>query len=145
MGYIYRADGDDAFDEMPEEWEFLGKWRPSIFMPRVASRITLCITDVRVERLQDITEADAKAEGVAADDDFPCDDLPCPKCQGQGVHGALGANYGVTEIDCVECDTPVKRYRILWNSINGPGSWDANPWVWGPCFPRLMRGRRHDH
>lgn len=72
------------------------KWKPSIHMPRIASRITLEITGVRVERLQDISEADAQAEGVVWE-------------QGQ---------------------TATNVFESLWESINGPESWEANPWVW---------------
>lgn len=83
---------------------WMGKIRPSIHMPRAASRITLEITSVRVERLQDISEADCVAEGCA------------------GGHGAI-PGYGYAT-------TPLEHYHWLWNSINGPGSWEANPWVW---------------
>ena len=86
-------------------------WRPSIHMPRWASRITLEVTDVRVERLQDISEADAKLEGCK------------PRTAGNGEHG------------------PINTYRTgyvhLWNEINGPGSWLDNPWVWVVCFRRI--------
>lgn len=87
------------------------KWRPSIHMPRWASRITLRITDIRVERLQDISEDDARAEG--------CDP----------------ARW----ID--ETDVGMEGYREgfarLWNKINGPGAWDVNPWVWVVSFERV--------
>lgn len=82
------------------------KWRPSIHMPRLASRITLEITDVRVERLQEISEADAIAEGII------------------GIYAHARTN-------------PRGAYRALWESINGPGSWDANPWVWALTFRRI--------
>lgn len=80
-------------------------WRPSIHMPRWASRITLEITDVRVERLQDISTADSLAEGVNVHADF----LNKPR-------------------DSIY--SPVQAFRDLWESINGPESWDANPFVW---------------
>ncbi|OIR11009.1 hypothetical protein GALL_71800 [mine drainage metagenome] len=82
------------------------KWKPSIHMPRLASRILLEITGVRVERLQDIREEDAKAEGVATQD-YPTKTY---KNWADGMHRLL--------------------YKELWARINGPGSWDANPWVW---------------
>lgn len=92
-----------------------GRWRPSIHMPRWASRITLEVTGVRVERLQDISEADAVAEGIErAEDFFGC---PCWKCYGE-------------DADAVAPDDPVGSYQSLWESINGAGSWAANPWVW---------------
>ncbi len=127
-------------DELKTEKQFLrgpeihGRVRPSIHMPRWASRITLEVTGVRVERVQEISEGDAKAEGTLTSMDYPFDDgeLLCPSCWGQGVHGAFGANLGVMEVDCYECDTILKRFRILWDSINekrGYG-WDVNPWVW---------------
>lgn len=84
-------------------------WRPSIHMPRWASRITLEITDVRVERLQNISAADAKAEGVAR-----------PDLNGWCDEG-----------------TWVSQFAWLWRSINGPDSWDANPWVWVVEFKRV--------
>ncbi|HJV72707.1 MAG TPA: hypothetical protein VJ654_00670 [Noviherbaspirillum sp.] len=94
---------------------------PSIHMPRDCSRILLEITAVRVERLQDITEADAQAEG----------------CQSLTWDGTAGP------ADLI--DWPIKStnrpytndYALLWESINGPGSWEANPWVWVIEFRRL--------
>ena len=95
----YRANGEAQAD----------RWRPAIHMPRAASRITLEITSVRVERLQDISEADAIAEGT------------------RGGHGSIpGYNHNAT---------PVEHYRSLWEFIKGP--WEANPWVWVVEFRRL--------
>lgn len=87
------------------------RWRPSIHMPRWASRITLEITNVRVERVQDITEEDAEAEGV----------LPIPS--------------HLTSVDYV---TP---FADLWNRINAKRgySWAANPWVWVVEFRRVEK------
>lgn len=84
-------------------------WRPSIYMPRWASRINLEITGVRVERLQDITEEDAIAEGV------------------------LGATVG--EDGTRGCF--VTDFCYLWSKINGQASWDANPFVWVVEFRRV--------
>ena len=137
----YWADGDPTY----------GDWtrpRPSIHMPRWASRITLEVTGVRVERLQDISEADAKAEGCdRLDDDEPGyihRDEPdwklCPRCGGTRLYTAFGSNGGaLPDTDCEECNTYVKRYRRLWESINGVGSWDANPWVWVVEFRRIAQ------
>lgn len=93
------------------------KRRPSIHMPRWASRITLEITAVRVERLQDISEADACAEGATLYE--PANYLS---------HGGWShdARYVHT--------TALKSFQQLWGSINGPGSWAANPWVWVETF-----------
>jgi len=116
------------------------KDRPSTHMPRWASRLTLYVTDVRVERLQDISEDDALAEGVPSDEDYQgsFNEEYCRHCGGSGVHNALGSGYGVTEVDCAKCETPELRYRNLWDHINGPGSWDANPFVVAYTFtPRL--------
>lgn len=93
----------EAQDQVPFHPTAYGKLRPSIHMPRWASRITMEITGVRVERLQDISEADAVAEGVFTDPACPAYDA----------------------------------YRSLWESIHGPGSWDANPWVWVIEFQRV--------
>ena len=109
------------------------QWRPSIHMPRAASRITLEVTGVRVERLQDISEADARAEG--------CDPEIVPACCGEPSFESHGV-YG-TEIVC--CGTPVEDesyvagYRNLWDSLNAERGygWDVNPWVWVVKFNRI--------
>ncbi|TAV48401.1 hypothetical protein ELI30_08850 [Rhizobium leguminosarum] len=92
-------------------------WRPSIFMPRWASRITLTVTDIRVERLQDCSDSDAIAEGIERSKDFP-DRFMTPD-----------GDYAV----------PAVAYQRLWESINGPGSWDANPWIAAYTFT-VQRG-----
>lgn len=112
-GVAYRATDDDEMSIYP-------RWRPSIHMPRWASRLTLTVTDVRVQRLQDISEADAVAEGVTADAWVQPDGTEKPSC--------------------------VSAFCDLWNSLHGPRprrraggtlpprpspdfTWDANPWV----------------
>jgi hypothetical protein len=108
------------------------KWRSPRYMPKWASRTTLEVTGVRVERLQDISEADAIAEGVEPPETERVDHdwSICPQCGGTGLYNGLGANLGVMpDCDCFECDTYVKRYQHLWNHINRPGSWESNPWV----------------
>jgi len=96
------------------------KWRPSIFMPRWASRMNLEITSIRVERLNDISEGDARAEGIANGGCLECgNDEPCG------------------------CDNPSPDARDafinLWGSINGHDSWLENPWVWVVEFRRLAK------
>lgn len=107
--------------------EFGVKWKPSIHMPRAASRITLEITGVRVERLNDCSEADAKAEGIGGYPFRPDDGYPL--CTGYMV----GADDGKSTL----YPTAREPYQRLWESINGAGSWDANPWVWMVEFKRL--------
>ena len=77
-------------------------------MPRWASRLTLIVTDVRVQRLQEISEDDARAEGVTP-------------------HGGGWTGYG-RDAD-LWLSNAKDGFRSLWNSIHGPGAWDANPWV----------------
>lgn len=98
------------------------KWRPSIHMPRWASRISLRVEAVRVERLRAITEEDAKAEGVTPYTSIGPDQV----VPGPGFNGArLG-------------DQPHRLpFADLWRSINGAESWDANPWVWVITFARV--------
>ncbi len=90
------------------------RWYPAIHMPRWASRMTLTVTDVRVQRLNEISEADAKAEGA----------------------DQVGVETG--EITSSSAPIEYGSYRAgfadLWNSINGPGSWDANPWIVAVSF-----------
>lgn len=108
---LYRADDkivyhdtgrwdDRLIYEKPE------RWRPSIHMPRWASRLTLLVTDVKVERLQEIGEADAKAEGA-----YQC---------------ANGWSYGSSPL---AGSTARGAFYCLWNSIHSPNAWNANPWV----------------
>lgn len=92
-----------------------GKGRPGMFMPRWASRITLEITEVRVERLQDISEADALAEGIVR----------------------LKEGFGLPDGSHFHATDPRQSYLSLWESINGPGSVEANPWVWAVSLKRM--------
>jgi hypothetical protein len=93
------------------------RWRPSIHMPRWASRITLEIAAVRVERLQDISEDDARAEGIT--------DGGCLNCGNP---------------EPCECASPEPSARdafcYLWHQIHGCNSWHTNPWVWVVEFHR---------
>lgn len=94
MKVVYKEGSNYGGDPPP--------WRPSIHMPRWACRTVLEITEIRVQRLQEITPDDARAEG--------CDDEMCAK----------GA------------------FEELWKSINGAGSWAANPWVWCVSFKKVQ-------
>ena len=119
------------------------KKTPSIHMPRWASRITLEITDVDVQRLCNISEEDCKAEGVEDLSferfDNNRDYLVCPECGGTRLVNKCGMNLGILpDCDCSDCDTYKKRFRNLWNSIyekRGLG-WDKNPWLWVITFKR---------
>ena len=104
--------------------KFKGKLRPSIHMPRWASRITLEITEVRVERLQDISEADARAEGIF------------PHVRG-GWHWLKHDSSNPDDWNQFGYKTAALAFQALWESINGPGSWATNPWVWVVEFRRL--------
>jgi hypothetical protein len=120
-GYLYAADGvrdTQAFikrrsDPKPMYWK-----RPAIFMPRAASRITQEITEVRVERLQDISEADASDEGVR---------------QLRDESGCWAGREGPGNL-ITPWPTALEAFRDIWESINGPDSWDENPWVWAVEF-----------
>jgi len=119
--YLYSADGvsdTQSFAKRrssvtPMYWK-----RPAIFMPRWASRILLEVTGVRVERLKDISEADARAEGVSASGWSPSYSNP--------------DNAG-----CDESISAADNFAELWESINGAGSWDANPFCWVINFKRV--------
>lgn len=119
-------------------------WRPSIHMPKEAARIFLRATNVRVERLQDITDEQVLLEGVPEDEDYPLDTpIYCPKCKGKGLISAFhSVSLGYMEADCPYCDTLKKRYSNLWDSIMKKSDlakygWAANPWVWVIEFERL--------
>lgn len=105
---VYLADGQ------PRK----GKYRPAMYMPRWASRILLEVTAVRVERLQDITEAQAIAEGILR--------------AGSGWLGYEGGPWFAS---------PIGAFRSLWESIHGTDSWDANDYVWVIEFRRLISSK----
>lgn len=125
---LYRADGQhvvlddgDGFTKTNKDGSEASPWKPSIHMPRWASRITLEITGVRIERLHAISEDDCWAEGIEQvmhvfDDASQC---------------AMAKRIGAS----IEDAKPL--YAQLWESINGPGSWDLNPWVWVVSFSRV--------
>lgn len=97
----YWADGS------PDTGDFT-RPKPSIHMPRWASRITLTVTDVRVQRLQEISALDSIAEGVE-----------CPTCVAMATSACNRRG----------CFASIAEYRDLWNSLHGPDAWAANPWV----------------
>lgn len=138
-GHAYRFDLDDISGQRIAGAAPTWHVRPSIFMPRVASRILLENIGVRVERLRDISEEDAMAEGVEHPDTEreEHDWSICPQCGGTRLYNAIGPNLGVMpDTDCYQCDTHVKRFRHLWESLNGEGSLDMNPYVWCISFKR---------
>ncbi|MFS3105879.1 hypothetical protein ACMAWB_13550 [Klebsiella pneumoniae] len=122
----YRAD-HDWIDDMRKETVCTAKWVPSIHMPRWASRILLEITDVRVERLNAISEEDAKEEGVGTAVWFAAKGIPESEWTSLGEHGAMQASY-------------INRFATLWETIYGEESWKANPWVWVISFKRVEGG-----
>lgn len=138
-GVRYVADGQFMpianTREASDRWVQLYSYRgmegataPPIHMPRWASRITLEVTDVRVERLQDISEADAVAEG-------------CRPIRPELVQDGLIVRPG---------RSAVEEFRQVWEEIHGEGSWEKNPWVWVIEFKKLrsaikeLCGIRHD-
>lgn len=112
----YKADGEDSFE----------KWKPSIFMPKAACRIFLEVIDVRVERLQEISEGDAIAEGVR----YWSDD------NDENLLDAIFKDYITGDRNLV---SSYSSFRSLWLSINGLESWDANPWVWVYDFKQVEK------
>lgn len=119
--FIYRANRGGDY-QGKEQGYF--KWKPSIFMPRAASRITLEIVGVGVERLLDISEEDAKAEGIERHDT---------------TFGGTTLWRDYSGPDAVFGGLPVQSYKSLWESIHGKGSWDLDPWVWKIEFKHLTK------
>ena len=118
--FLYRADFPiDGYDHVDAY-----KWKPSIFMPKDVCRIKLRIADIRVERLQDISEEDARYEG--------CD---------KGIRWLNTNKVEIIDEGHVFFCTNAAQYKLgyesLWDSINGKGSWDKNPWVWVITFERV--------
>lgn len=98
-------------------------WKPSIFMPKEASRLKLKVTNIRVERLQDITEEDAIAEGIE-------------KIEGKVIGYPFGVSFNYSN-GKGNYSTPKEAYMALWEKINGKDSWKSNPWVWVIEFEKL--------
>lgn len=121
----YAADATSEYDH----------WRPSIHMPRWASRITLEVTSIRVQRLHELTKADAIAEGMH------CVDGPVgtygdgPRWSWQRPHPIAGDSARGYRL-CL--GSPQMAFANLWNHLAGnPDAWDANPWVWALSFKRI--------
>ena len=114
------TDGVQEYSD--DEHGLTTRCKPAIFMPRILSRITLEVTGVRVERLQDISEEDARAEGVdgPAHGEWP-DGFGSWTSQGQRIDGRPWAH----------------KYLQLWMEIHGSESVHANPWVWAISFRRV--------
>lgn len=121
--YCYKADTDNPI-YLDQSW----KWKPSLFMPKEACRIFLEIEDVKVERLQDITEEDAINEGIF------------DMYRGKGIIGNAYRNYLDKEggYDSV-ADDAIHSFQTLWQKINGISSWDDNPFVWVNSFKSIER------
>lgn len=109
----------DSYNPMLYNYE---RWSPSIHMPRWASRLTLRITDVRVDRVQDISEADAIAEGI----------------EQSGLNNVIGPAAAAT---LAKGSLAIDRFARLWQSINGPRDlgWYVNPWVWALTFEVIQK------
>ena len=124
-GCVYRADhptADLKRGDLDEGEQQIRRWNPSIFMPRWASRLTLLVTDVRVQRVQEISEEDARAEGLVRWTDPP---------RVPDVH------YGIAHADVWEMD-PRKTFARLWDSINAKRApWASNPWVFAITFEKI--------
>lgn len=114
----YRADG-----ELSHPQHGPATWRPSLFMPRWASRILLEVTEVRVQRLQEISEADAKAEGVEPFfTRFP----------------EVGRDQRLTTGELASDAEHRASFAVLWDEINGDRAlWSTSPWVWAISFRRV--------
>ena len=121
QGWRYSADGADVIDE---NYGKINQRCPSIHMPRSCCRILLEIVSVRVERLHEISEADAQAEGVE-----------------RVVVGSGWRRYcdpDSEEVGVPPCGNARRSFRSLWKFINGDESWNANPWVWVVEFKRVQ-------
>lgn len=150
----YAADGSVFFhdvDRVPGSWKFpkaaaIG-WVTPLFMPRWASRLTLEVTGVRVERLNAISEEDAVAEGV---------EVHMMPEEWRAVRQQYGRNEAitfdrepsadliaalrlrdVTHVPARPMRSAVSGFSSLWESINGADSWESNPWVWAITFKRV--------
>lgn len=111
---------------------FADRWRPSIHMPRSTSRILLEITDVRIERLQSISAADAISEGIKAHEPW----LEVPDVPRYQLYGPL-YEKSADKLGYETISDPIFSFFTLWISINGDDSVKRNPWVWVVNFKRI--------
>ena len=119
----YRADGE--FEERPFEDYLDSRWLSPIFMPRWASRITLEITGVRIEQLHDISEEDAKAEGVSLCSVGDLTTIPESWIKGGWMPSMTATSFQA-------------GFGVKWQEINGKKHpWESNPWVWAISFKRI--------
>ncbi|EPG5000469.1 hypothetical protein [Klebsiella oxytoca] len=133
---IYAADGDFTWGDDDGYEDGRSCWKPSIHMPRAASRILLEITDVRVERLNAISEEDAIAEGMQG--------VICPCCKGDSEYSTSQYDAEtlavVDEIPCRACESNRSKFFTLWDSIYGYGQHCIGEWVWVIEFKRVEGG-----
>lgn len=142
--YAFAADSPPGSASDEARKDFGVKWKPSIHMPRAACRILLEITDVRVERLQGISELQARAEGVLPNEHCigpigtSSEAVSCQHC-GRLRRDHIGVALACRGMsgDCWNGNTAKGGFGVLWESINGIGSWTANPWVWVVEFKRV--------
>lgn len=122
--YIYKADYPNASKADLD----IEKWTPSLFMPKAAARIFLKVTAVKAERLQDITEADAIAEGVESWIE--------ERMKSRPTYYSMYSDYDSPNDPAMYSSCPILSFESLWRKINGPESWNENPWVWAITFER---------
>jgi hypothetical protein len=122
--YLYKADYQTASKADLD----IKKWSPSLHMPTDAARIFLRITAVKTERLQDISEQDAIKEGIERVGSY------------HNTEGGAGMNLYENYLAKGNNQLlPFDSFKTLWQSINGPESWNQNPWVWAYTFERCER------
>ena len=125
---ITKGGADYLYGDQRDDLAPFGKVRNVRFMPKWVSRLTLLVTNVRVQPLHDISEEDAVAEGIEkqsyAGDDPQYQGMFAWKDYSDHPHAVVGFHH----------DKPVHSYRSLWESINGSGAWDLNPWVTAYTF-----------
>ncbi|HCD5206789.1 TPA: hypothetical protein NBT52_005476 [Klebsiella pneumoniae] len=133
-GYaIYAADGDFTWGDDDGYEDGRSCWKPSIHMPRAASRILLEITDVRVERLNAISPEDAESEGLERTNFTGFGDEP-------GLPSYPEPDVYFDPLKKQWKEYPPEAFAGLWESIYGEGSWQVNPWVWVIEFKRVEGG-----
>ena len=127
---VAQAGGEEWFvyRECDNRTDYGGPWKSSRFMPRIASRILLEITNVRVERLQMISYGDSIAEGACRFNEIPVVTM-------MNEPNRWSMENPMNTDQCLS--SPLWAFANYWGKINGPGSWEANPWVWIVEFKRV--------